>query len=49
MRKLSESGWNIYVGQNIIVNLSQRLEPLFLDLYYLYCIYSHALTLFVYL
>ena len=37
------------MGQNIIVNVSKLLKPLFLDLYFQYCKYSHASKLFVYL
>ena len=31
MPKMSQSGWNIYVHQNIIVNVSKCLKPLVLD------------------
>ena len=47
MRKMSKSGWNIYVCQNIIVNLSKCLKPPFLGQYFQYCKYSHASKLFV--
>ena len=30
MRKMNQSGWNIYMGQNIIVNVSKHLKPIFL-------------------
>ena len=43
---MSQSGWYIYVYQNIIVNVSNRLKPLFLDPYCQFCKYSHASKLF---
>ena len=49
MRNMSQSGWNIYACQNIIVNVSKRMKLLFLELYFQYCKYSHASKLFVYL
>ena len=49
MGKITQLGWNVYVCQNITVNVSKRLKPLFLDLYFQFCKYSHTLKLFVYL
>ena len=35
--------------QNIIVNVSKRLKPVFLDPYFQFCKYSHASKCFAYL
>ena len=40
MRKMSQSGWSIYVCQIIIVNVNKRLKPLYIDPYCEYCTYS---------
>ena len=37
-----QSDWNIYVCQNIVVNVSKRLKPLFVDPYFQYYEYNHA-------
>ena len=49
MHKMSQSGWNIYVCQKIMVHVRKRLKPLFLDPFFQYCKYSHASKVFVYL
>ena len=49
MRKMSQSVWNIYVHQKIIVYIIKCLKPLFPDPYFQYCKYSHASKPFVYL
>ena len=49
MPNMSHSGWKNYACQNIIVNVSKCMEPLFLDPYVQYCKYSHASKFFVYL
>ena len=46
MCKMSESGWHIYMGQNMIVNVSQHLKSLILDTFAILCKYSQASKLF---
>ena len=48
MRKMSQSAWNIYVRQNVIVYMYviKRLKPLFLDPYFQSCKYSRASKFF---
>ena len=40
---------HLYICQNIIVNVSKRLKPLFQDPFFQYCKYSHASNSFVHL
>ena len=42
VNKISLLGCNIFVWQNIIVNVSKIPKPLFLDPYVQYCKYSHT-------
>ena len=46
---MSQSDWNIYERQNIIVYVIKSLKPVFFYPYFQYCKYSYTSKLLVYL